>query len=147
MKLGDLLNSKEFKYQVYITASPDETVSSAIMKMNEYDRGSLPVCNDKGEPEGIITERDIVRKCFDKKVLSDIKVRDIMSENMIVGTLDDDVDYAINAMKQKRIRHLPIIDNNRVVGMISMRDLMGIRLEHANTRIKLLDDYISGGLR
>jgi len=147
MKLGELLNSKNFKFRVTITVKPDETVSAAIQKLVEYDRGSLPVCNEKGEPVGIITERDIVRKCFKKKAFSEIRVRDIMSKHIIIGTLDDDVDYAISAMKQKRIRHIPIVDSNKVVGMISMRDLLGIRLEHANSRLKLLDDYISGGLR
>lgn len=146
MKLGELLNSKDFKFRVTITVRSDETVSAAIKKLIEYDRGSLPVCNEKGEPVGIITERDIVRKCIEKKEFSKIRIQDIMSKHIVIGTLDDDVDYAINAMKQKRIRHLPIIDNNKVVGMISMRDLLGIRLEHATSRIKLLDDYISSGL-
>lgn len=146
MNLGELLNSKDFKLRVTITVRSDETVSAAIDKLVEYDVGSLPVCNKKDEPVGIITERDIVRKCFEKKVFSDTKIQDVMSTHIVIGSVDDDVDYAINAMKQKKIRHLPVIDNNKVVGMISMRDLLGIRLEHATSRIKLLDDYISGGL-
>lgn len=142
-----MLNSKEFKSRVTITIGPDEPVSSAVRKLAENNKGSLPVCDGKGEPVGIITERDIVRKCLDKqKSISDIKVKDVMSENIVIGTLEDDVDYAISAMKQKKIRHLPVIAGSRVVGVISMRDLLGIRLEHANTRIKLLDEYISGGL-
>lgn len=146
MKLGELLNSKDFKFKVNVTVKPDETVSAAIQKLIEFDRGSLPVCDEKGEPVGIITERDIVRKCIEKERFLETRIRDIMSEHIVIGTLDDDVDYAIIAMKQKRIRHLPIIDNKKVVGMISMRDLLGIRLEYATSKIKILDDYISGGL-
>ena len=75
-----------------------------------------------------------------------MRVEDIMSKNLVIATMDDDVDYAINAMKQEKIRHLPLVDGNKVIGIISMRDLLGIQLEQANYRIRLLDDYISGGL-
>ncbi len=61
MKIRDLL---KIKGRPVITIRPNETVAAAIQKLAEYDRGSIPVCNEKGELVGIITERDIVRKCF-----------------------------------------------------------------------------------
>ena len=68
-----------------------------------------------------------------------------MSEDVVIGHPDDDLDYAINTMKQKRIRHLPIVDNRKVIGMISMRDLLGVQLEECRTEVRYLGCYISGG--
>ena len=145
MKLKDLLRMKDSKYRITVTVEPEETVSAAIQKLIEYDRGSLPVCNDKGELVGIITERDMVRKCFARSdAIEKITIKDVMSQQVIVGTPEDDLDYAISIMKEKRIRHMPIVDNKNVIGMISMRDLLGIQLEECKTEVHYLGDYISG---
>ncbi len=137
MKIRDLLKIKDFKYRIVVTIGPNETISAAIKKLVEHDRGSLPVCNDKGELVGIITERDIVRKCFARSdAFANIKIQDIMSEQVAIGHPEDDLDYAISVMKQKRIRHLPIVDNQEVVGMISMRDLFGVQLAECKAEIR-----------
>jgi len=137
MKIRDLLKMKDFKYRIPVTVRPNETISAAIQKLVEHDRGSLPVCNDKGELVGIITERDIVRKCFTRsEPFAKIKIQDVMSKEVAIGNPEDDLDYAISVMKQKRIRHLPIVDNQEVVGMISMRDLLGVQLEDAKAEIR-----------
>ncbi|OGO25324.1 MAG: hypothetical protein A2144_09820 [Chloroflexi bacterium RBG_16_50_9] len=137
MKIKDLLNMKDFKYRAVVTVGPDEAVPAAIKKMIEHDRGSLPVCNGKGELVGIITERDIVRKCFMLSThLADIKVQDIMTKQVAFILPEDDLDYAIDIMKQKRIRHLPIVDGKKVAGMISMRDLLGFQYEETKAKIR-----------
>ena len=147
MKIRELLDTEEFRSRRNVVAGPDETVGSAVSKLIEYNIGSLPVCDNDGRPLGIITERDIIRKSHNRESeIATMRVGDIMSKNLVIATMDDDVDYAINAMKQEKIRHLPLVDGSKVVGIISMRDLLGIRLEEANYRIKLLDDFISGGL-
>ena len=134
MKIRDLL---KIKGRPVITIAPTETVSAAIKKLAEYDRGSIPVCSEKGELVGIITERDIVRKCFVSTcTLADIKVEDVMTRGVAIGTPDDDLDYAVSVMKQKRIRHLPIMDQQRVVGMISMRDLLDVQLSETKAEVR-----------
>jgi len=146
MKLGELLNTKDMKHRVAVTVSPGDTISETIKKLVEHDRGSFPVCNDKGGLVGIITERDIVRKCFSGTTdCSKYKVQDVMSRKVAVGQADDELDYAINVMRTERIRHLPVVDGMKVIGMISMRDLIGFKLEETNTQIRFLSDYISGG--
>lgn len=146
MKLGELLNSKDMKHRVAVAVSPNDTISSVIEKLVEHDRGSFPVCNDKGGLVGIITERDIIRKCFTGSTdCSKYKVQDVMSRKVAVGQADDELDYAINVMKTERIRHLPVVDESRVIGMISMRDLLGFRLEETTIQVRFLSDYISGG--
>ena len=133
MKIRDLLKIKD---RPLITIRPNETVSAAIKKLVEHDRGSIPVCNEKGELVGIITERDIVRKSFEcSDAVASIKVEEVMTEEVIIGTPEDDLDYVVSVMKQKRIRHLPIIDSQKVVGMVSMRDLLDVQLSEAKTEI------------
>jgi len=134
MKIRDLL---KIKGRPVITIKPNETVAAAIQKLAEYDRGSIPVCNDKGELVGIITERDIVRKCFvSMNTLASIKIEDVMTKGVAIGAPEDDLDYAISVMKQKRIRHLPIIDQQQLVGMISMRDLLDVQLSETKAEIR-----------
>ena len=146
MKLGELLNTKDMKHRVAVTVSPNETIADVIKKLAEHDRGSFPVCNDKGGLVGIITERDIVRKCLGWGTdCSKYKVQDVMSRKVAVGQADDELDYAINVMKTERIRHLPVVDDMKVIGMISMRDLLGFRLEETTTQVRFLSDFISGG--
>ena len=133
MKIRDLL---KIKGRPVITIRPTETVAAAIQKLAEYDRGSIPVCNEKGELVGIITERDIVRKCFvPMDTLASVKIEDVMTKGVAVGAPEDDLDYAISVMKQKRIRHLPIMDQQQVVGMISMRDLLDVQLSETKAEI------------
>lgn len=145
MKLGELLDSKDFKYRTLVTVGQDESVSVAILNMAEHDRGSIPVHDEKGELVGIITERDIVRKCVaHSKDCSRLKVRDVMSKRVVIGTPEDDLNYAIGVMKQHRIRHLPIVKNKKVTGIISMRDLLGVQLEEYTAQARFLSDYISG---
>jgi len=134
MKIRDLL---KIKGRQVITIRPNETVAAAIQKLAEYDRGSIPVCNEKGELVGIITERDIIRKCFvPMNTLASVEIEDVMTKGVAIGAPEDDLDYAISVMKQKRIRHLPIIDQQQVVGMISMRDLLDVQLSETKAEIR-----------
>ena len=134
MKIRDLL---KIKSRPVITIGPNDTVSAVVQKLAEYDRGSLPVCNDKGELVGIVTERDIVRKCFKNiGAWANFKVQDVMTKEVAVGIPDDDLEYAISAMKQKRIRHLPIVDKQRMVGMVSIRDLLDVELKEAQAEVR-----------
>ncbi|MBI2860629.1 MAG: CBS domain-containing protein [Chloroflexi bacterium] len=133
MKIKDLLKLKDRKV---VTVGPEDTVLAAVRKLVEHDRGSLPVCHDTGELAGIITERDIVRKCFGHADMASMKVEDVMTRQVAVGFPDDDLDYAISVMKQKRIRHLPIVENEAVTGMISMRDLLDVQLGETQAEIR-----------
>ncbi len=136
MKIRDML---KIKGRPVITVEPDETISAAIQKLIDNDRASISVCNKDSELVGIITERDIVRKCFTRiDDFAGIRVKDVMTEQVAIGTPDDDLDYVISVMKQKRIRHLPILENQRVVGMVSIRDLLDLQLEQTAAEIRYI---------
>ena len=138
MNIRDMLKVTGFKPQILITVGPDEFSSAAIHKMAEHDKGALPVCNEKGELVGIITERDIIRKCFVRGEFKNKKIKEIMTDKVAITREDDDLDYAINTMKKEKIRHLPIADGKRVVGILSMRDILGFQYEETKTRIKYM---------
>ena len=139
MNIRDMLKVTGFKSKSLITVGPDELVSAAIQKLADNNKGALPVCNDKNELVGIITERDIVRKCFVGGVdFKNKKIMDIMTKQVAIATLDDDLDYAVNTMKKKGIRHLPIMEDKRVVGIISMRDIVGFQYEETKAEIKYI---------
>ena len=144
--LEQLLNVKDLEHRKTVTAVPDDSIGDAIKRMIKHDMGALPVCDDKEELIGIITERDIVRKCYSGvEDCSQYKVKEVMSTKVAVGKASDDLDYAINVMKTENIRHLPVVDGARVIGMISIKDLLGFKLEQTRTEIHFLSDYISGG--
>ncbi|MFC1945924.1 CBS domain-containing protein [Chloroflexota bacterium] len=137
MKIRDLLKMTDFENRVVVIVRQNQTVSEAVNKLIENNRGSLPVCNDTGELVGIITERDIVRKCFvHGGDLNNINIGDIMTEQVAICIPEDDLDYAIEVMKRKRIRHLPVVDNQKIVAMVSMRDLFGVQYEGAKAEIR-----------
>ncbi len=137
MKIRDLLAGKDAKYRVPAIVEPNENISVAIQKMVTFDRGAISVCNENGDLLGIITERDIVRKCFTSiAILENVKAKNIMTEEVAIGHLEDDLDYAVDVMKQKRIRHLPIVYNKEVIGMVSMRDLIGVQLAECKAEIR-----------
>ncbi len=133
MKIRDLLKMRN---RSPITIGAEELVLSAIQKLTEFDRGALPVVNDKDELVGIISERDVVRKCFTPEgKFNNSKIKNVMTKEVAVGSLDDDLEYAVSVMRQKRIRHLPVVDYLKVVGMVSMRDLLDVQLSEAQAEI------------
>ncbi len=134
MKIRELLKVGGREVQ---TIGPNQTISEAVQKLSKYNRGSLPVVDEHGHLAGIITERDIVRKCFARADSCDaVKVKEIMTKDVVIGTPDDDAEYAVMVMKQKRIRHLPILEESKVVGMVSMRDLLDIQLENCKVEVR-----------
>ena len=137
MKIRDALKTRELKYRVVVTVGPNDLVSTAIGKLTEYDRGALCVCDDQGNLVGIITERDILRKCFTGHgEFVNKEIVDAMTAKVVIATPEDDVDYAINVMKKERIRHIPVVDGQKILGMISMRDLLGLQYEETKAEIR-----------
>jgi len=101
----------------------DDTVEKAAQMMKENNVGSIPVCRE-GKIAGIITDRDItLRSIAEGKNISSIKVSSIMSSNPVTGNLNMDVHEATKLMAENQIRRLPIVENNAVVGMLSLGDL------------------------
>lgn len=141
MKLKDIVKAKG---STVFSIHPEKTVKEAIDMLIQYNIGSLLVIND-AQPVGIITERDILRICAsDAERLGVVPVSDIMTTNLIVGQLDDDVEDVMQVMTDRRIRHLPVMLEDHVGGMISIGDLVKSQHDEKEVTIHYLKDYITG---
>ena len=136
MKIRDFL---KIKARPVITIGPNDTLASASQKLVENNIGALPVCDDQGVLVGIISERDLLKECFQhSSILGNTKVQDVMTKSVAVGTPEDDLDYATSVMKQKRIRHLPVVVDQKVADIISIRDIVSFQLEETKAQIRYI---------
>lgn len=116
-----LLNEKG--HNVF-TVGPDETVFDAIRKMAEENIGSLVVCEGT-KPIGIITERHYARNVFLKgRASPSTRVRDVMETQVLFARPDQTANECMAVMSDKRVRHLPVIDQGKLIGIISIGDLV-----------------------
>lgn len=105
------------------TITPEDTVERAAQMMKEYNIGSIPVCRGE-EVVGMITDRDItLRSSATGKNAHQQKVREIMTSNPVVGTPDMDIKDASRIMSERQIRRLPVVENNKVVGIVALGDM------------------------
>jgi CBS domain-containing protein len=111
--------------------------------MAECRIGALLVM-DKGTLTGIITERDIVRSVANGKSCKDVRTKDVMTTNLIVSKSGDDLDYVMAVMIQNNIRHLPVVDEHGLIGMLSMRDVVRVLVKNLKAENQYLKDFIGG---
>lgn len=127
-----------------IAISPSATVLEAITMMAERSVGSLAVMQDN-KLLGIVTERDYARKVIVKGRASEsTTVAEIMTSDLKTASSSDTVNACMNIMTDKRIRHLPVVDDGDVVGMISIGDLVQAIITDQKEEIEQLEHYISG---
>ncbi|MDZ4198055.1 MAG: CBS domain-containing protein, partial [Kiritimatiellia bacterium] len=142
--VSDLLTSKGNQV---VTISPTATVFEAITLMAEKSIGALPVVNRAGKIAGILSERDCFRKVIlVEKAPRDTAVRDIMSRKVTYVNPDRTVDECMHIMTEKKIRHLPVLDGEKLVGLISIGDCVKFLVSQQDQMIHNLEKYIEGSL-
>ena len=142
MKVRDLLETKG-KDTVSIDVS--SSVDDAIRSMHARKISAIMVM-ENGKTVGIFTERDVVRSYIASsgKTFKEISVRDAMIKDLIVAVPDEDLNEVSATMVEKNIRHLPVVENGRVIGMLSIRDIIQTQVTKLTSEIHYLKDYISG---
>jgi CBS domain-containing protein len=127
-----------------VSVSPSASVLDAIKLMAEKGIGALVVMEGT-KLTGIVTERDYARKVILKdKSSHNTPVSDIMSDKVYTAAVDDSVDKCMNTMTDRRIRHLPVVSGGKVVGMISIGDLVKAVIADQQEAIEQLEHYITG---
>ncbi|CUS02070.2 conserved protein of unknown function [Candidatus Promineifilum breve] len=121
MKVRNILATKKGHI---ITVPPDEQVRRAIALLVEHRIGALLVVDAAGKLVGILSERDVMRTAATDEGLFDWPVEAIMTRDVIVGMPQDDVIAVAHTMLEKRFRHLPIVDEGRLIGIISIGDVL-----------------------
>lgn len=140
MKVEDFL---KIKRRPVIKIGPNTTAQAAMQKLVDNNIGALPVCNSKGVMLGIITERDLLKECAQNSAeIDSTTVKGVMTKEVAIGIPEDSVDYVTDIMTQKGIRHLPIMDGLKLVGMISARDIIESQLDESKADVRYLSDYI-----
>ena len=127
-----------------VSVVPDSTVLEAIILMADKAIGSLMVMVDN-ELLGIVTERDYARKVIIKgRSSKTTRVSEIMTTGVFTTSSTESVNDCMSLMTEKRIRHLPVLEGNQVVGMISIGDLVQAIISDQKEEIEQLENYISG---
>ncbi len=139
MNIREILEAKGS--DVY-SIEPSATLEEVVDRLVENNCGSLVVCEDE-QLVGIITERDILRACAARKgTLEQLRVEDVMSVDLITGTPDDGVEDIMGLMTKNRIRHLPVLDDGRLAGMISIGDVVKAQHDRLTMENHYLKSYI-----
>ena len=142
MKVQDILDVKGS--QVH-SIDADRTVLDAVALLVEHRIGALLVRDDRGAIAGIISERDVLRECLHRSAeLGRIRIADVMTRDLVVCVPADEVDYAMGIVTKNRVRHLPVMDGDRVAGMISIGDLVKASLDAIEYENRYLREYIQG---
>lgn len=142
MKVSEILNQKG---RDIFSVRPDHTVFDAIAKMAEFNIGALLVMQDSNLM-GIISERDYRNKVILKgRTSKDTPVNDIMSKDVVCVEPTDSVNLCMQLMTNQKIRHLPVMDNEQVVGVISIGDVVKTVIANQKSEIDSLRSYIISG--
>ncbi len=140
-RVADILRLKGSK--IYSIRS-DATVYEAVGAMVSHNVGSLLIL-DSDDVRGIITERDYLREIVLKgRTSKDTLVRDIMTIQVVCVEPNRSIDDCMAIMSTQRIRHLPVVEDGRVVGLVSIGDLVKQRAADREVEIRYLTDYITG---
>ena len=118
MKIRDVMTNRVVKIH------PEESVSVAARTLQHYNIGALPVCGYDGDLCGVVTDRDLVTRCLASgQKPENMKVRDVMTNQVVSASPDMDTSMAAQLMGSRQVRRLPVVENGKLCGMVSLGDL------------------------
>ncbi|TAN42501.1 MAG: CBS domain-containing protein [Nitrospirae bacterium] len=138
IKIKDILKDKGLEV---ISVDSTVTVDTAVKKMMERNIGAILVY-EEGNFVGMFTERDVLKCWVNKGAFDKVVIKDVMTKDLLIITPEDDIDYAMSIMTNKRIRHLPVIDKGRMVGLVSIRDVVKYHVGQLESEVHYLKDFI-----
>lgn len=148
MNLKEILKSKG---NIVYTIAPDATLEQAVSRLIDHNIGSLVVCTrdvEHGEQSlGIITERDILHSCSPQTGhnLAMTRVEEVMSTDLSTASPDDLAEDIMGLMTRKRIRHLPVVSHGRLVGIVSIGDIVKAQHDRLAMENQFMREYIHKG--
>jgi CBS domain-containing protein len=142
--MGKVKNILDTKGRTVFSVTPEVTVYSAIELMCQKDVGGLLICENE-KLVGIFTERDYARKLILKgKSSKETPIGELMTRNPIVVSPESTIEDCMKIMSSKNIRHLPVVEGDKLVAMISIGDVVRFIIEEQKSIIEQLEQYISG---
>jgi CBS domain-containing protein len=141
---GSINEILDHKGSTVWTIAPDATVFEAIQMMSDKNIGALLV-TERDKLIGIISERDYTRKVALKgKSSKELKVREIIPDRVFSVTPQHTIEECMRLMTERRVRHLPVLDGEKIIGVVSIGDLVNWIISAQSTTIRQLETYISG---
>ena len=135
--VGDLIKTRSF-----FAAIVDQTVFEAALYMAEKDIGALPVL-DQNRLAGVFSERDIIKRVVvPQKDVRKTSIRDVMTTDLVVAESTEEISDVLEKMRQHHCRHMPVVSGERLVGFLSLRDLLSADLEEKDAQVQQLNSYI-----
>jgi CBS domain-containing protein len=126
------------------TSSKDQSVRQALILMSENNLGAIIIVDNNDFPIGIFSERDYARKVILKgKNSNNTLLKEVMTKELITVTRDYKVDECMRIMNEKRIRHLPVLENKKIIGIISIGDVLKIMMKEQKELIDHLQKFIT----
>lgn len=142
MLLKEILSSKGTKVW---SVKANQTVHEALDVLVNHKIGALLVFDEKGEIAGIISERDIMRECYyNLSGWQSSLVNKVMTKNIVIATPDDPVDYIMGIMTHNRVRHIPVLQGEKLEGIISIGDVVKAQLKDSEYENRYLKEYLYG---
>lgn len=142
MRIHDVLRAKPS--QDVITISPDATVRDLVALLAEHNIGAVIVSGDGAAVDGIVSERDVVRRLRDTDGVLDAPVARIMTSDVHTCESDSQLDDLMSLMTERRIRHVPVLASGSLAGIISIGDVVKNRISQLEFERDQLDNYIQG---
>ena len=147
MNISDILRHKSAdptRDSAVLTIAPVETVMTLLDALAEHNVGALVVVED-ADVAGIVSERDVVRRLAERgSQMLDATVSEIMSTDVVSCSSKDKVDSVAATMTERRIRHMPVVDDGELVGIVSIGDVVSSRIRQLETDRGQLEQYIVG---
>jgi CBS domain-containing protein len=142
MRIHDILSTKGFDV---IHIRPEASVREVVRLLKEHNLGAVVVSPDGGEIAGIVSERDVIRQLADGVEFLERPVTAIMTSDVHSCTPKDSVQSVMSAMTERRIRHLPVVDeHNALVGIVSIGDVVKSQISELQFERDQLEGYVSG---
>ena len=139
MNIASLLATKS---KPPITIRPEQSVREAVALLAKHNIGALVVVNAANSPVGILSERDIVREAARNEQVLARAVSEIMTRDVITGLPEDDLTSVANVMTEKRIRHVPVVDKGKLVGIVSIGDVVKAQRDEYRGEVETLETQI-----
>ena len=139
MKIESILATKSSNV---VTVRPDLSLKEAVDLMAEHNIGALIVVDEAGRPIGIISERDIIREAARTEAVFDLTVSRVMTKELITASPEDDLETVLQTMTARHFRHLPIMDQDRLIGVISIGDLVKAQLDKYQGEVDTLQAQV-----
>jgi CBS domain-containing protein len=140
MNIGNILATKGSKV---ITIHPEQSLKEAIALLTQHTIGALVVVDNAGKPVGILSERDIIHTADrSREAMLKQAIKDVMTKNVVMATPHDDLQAVLKTMTEKRFRHMPVMDEGKLAGIVSIGDVVKAQLDEYRGAIDTLQSQL-----